>query len=140
MYKFSRGFTLIELMITVAIIGILAAVVYPNYTESVNKGRRSECKSAILQTATLLERFYTTNNTYSATMADIGGKAFSGNSANASACTLTIAPFDVADTTLRNGFIVTGTPTRTDAKCGNLTLAHQGGKTESGTESIAYCW
>ncbi len=63
------GFTLIELMIAVMIIGILAAVAYPSYQDSINKSRRAEGKSALLKAAQVLERWYTDNNTYGNTPA-----------------------------------------------------------------------
>lgn len=59
-----EGFTLIELMITVAIIAILAAVAIPSYRDSVWKGKRGEAKAAILRTMQTEERWYTQNNAY----------------------------------------------------------------------------
>lgn len=59
-----RGFTLIELMIVVAIIAIIAAVAVPAYTKSIWKGKRGEGKAAILKALQAEERYYTQNNTY----------------------------------------------------------------------------
>lgn len=62
--KKEGGFTLIELMIVVAIIGILAAIAYPSYQNSVEKSRRTDGKSALSGLAGAMERHYTTNSTY----------------------------------------------------------------------------
>lgn len=58
----SRGFTLIELMITVAIVGILAAMAFPFYQEHINKARRSEAMSALTNAAAAYERFRAAGN------------------------------------------------------------------------------
>ena len=57
--KLQKGFTLIELMITVAIIGILASVAYPSYREYVNKSRRVQAKTTFVAAQQWMERFYT---------------------------------------------------------------------------------
>jgi type IV pilus assembly protein PilE len=62
--RHSRGFTLIELMIVVAIIAIIAAVAVPSYRDSVWKGKRGEAKAALLKTLQAEERAYTANNAY----------------------------------------------------------------------------
>ena len=62
--KQSAGFTLIELMITVAIVGILAAIALPSYNQYIARGKRAEARVALLQAEGWLERFYTENNTY----------------------------------------------------------------------------
>ena len=60
----ARGFTLIELMIAVAIIALLAAIAYPSYQDSIWKAKRAEAKAAIFKALQAEERFYTQNNTY----------------------------------------------------------------------------
>ncbi len=64
MRKRQTGFTLIELMIAVAIVGILAAIAVPSYQESVMKSRRTDAKGALMSLANAMERHFTENNTY----------------------------------------------------------------------------
>ena len=59
-----RGFTLIELMIVVAVIGILSAIAYPSYQEFVAKGRRADGKATLLMAQQWMERFYSENYSY----------------------------------------------------------------------------
>ena len=59
-----RGFTLIELMITVAIVGLLAAVALPSYSQYIARGKRAEVRAEVLKSEGWLERFNTENNRY----------------------------------------------------------------------------
>lgn len=77
-----RGFTLIELMIVVAIVGILAAVVMPGYRNYVLESQRQDTMGKLLQVAQLQERFYLNNVTYTLTMGNVaGGLGFTVNGA-----------------------------------------------------------
>ena len=96
------GFTLIELMITVAIVGILAAVAYPAYTDQIRKGRRAECRIGLLQSMQQQERYYSQFNTY--VSFDEGAtnsktKAFSGETLANSACKIKATTCAVGDLT-----------------------------------------
>jgi prepilin-type N-terminal cleavage/methylation domain-containing protein len=59
-----NGFTLIELMIVVMIVGVLAAIAYPSYQDSVTKSRRADAKSALLELSVFMERLYTATGCY----------------------------------------------------------------------------
>lgn len=72
MRKITRGFSLMELLIVIVIVGILAAIAYPNYTRYVERAKRTEAKAALLQIATNQERFYLQNNTYTDDMTKLG--------------------------------------------------------------------
>jgi len=73
-----EGFSLIELMIAVTIVGIITAVALPTYTEHVQRTRRSDGQAALLSLAARVEHFYTENNTYvGATPAAVGASATS---------------------------------------------------------------
>ena len=67
-----RGFTLIELMVVVAIIALLAAIAYPNYRDSVRRANRAEGQALLAEAMARQERFFSNNNTYTADMTDLG--------------------------------------------------------------------
>jgi type IV pilus assembly protein PilE len=62
--KKETGFTLIELMIAVAVVGILASIAYPSYTDHVRKARRADAQGALMGLSNAMERFFTQNSTY----------------------------------------------------------------------------
>ncbi len=69
------GFTLIELMMVIAMVGVLAAIAFPSYTEMVEKGRVAEAKSDISAMMQTIERYYVGNNDYPNSLADIGANS-----------------------------------------------------------------
>ena len=72
MRKYMRGVTLMELMIVLVIIGILAAVGYPSYTQYLAKAKRNEARSCLLQIATRQETVYLKENSFTTDMGKLG--------------------------------------------------------------------
>jgi len=68
----SRGFTLIELLVTVAIVTILATIAVTSYSSQIQKSRRTDARSALLDLAGREEKLFSTTNAYSATPSDLG--------------------------------------------------------------------
>ena len=132
--KVSRGFTLIELMIVVAVVAILAAIALPSYNDSVRKSRRGQAKADMLEIVQMLERRYTTNRTYVGI--DISGIDQSPREGTAR-YTLTLDPLTATTYTL------TAVPQggqANDTRCGTLTINQLGVKTISGSTSVEECW
>src|ERR1700694_2647712 len=76
-----KGFTLIELVVAMVIAAILAAIAIPAYSNYVRKARRAEAKTALLDLASLEERYFSTQNIYSASWSDLVYPAISNGSA-----------------------------------------------------------
>lgn len=136
-YRHQAGFTLIEVMIVVAIIGILSAVVYPSYVEYVKRGQRSEARTALLEAQQYMERYYAANSRYTSDAAGSVSPALpvrlQNVPANSPRYTLSVAA------TL-NAYTLTATLLGDD-KCGNLTLTNTGVKGRSATgPTIQDCW
>lgn len=137
--KHATGFTLMELMIVVAIVGILAALVYPSYTESVRKSRRSEAKTALSDLAARQEQYMTNNKTYASTLAQLGivTATTPGGWYTLSAPTATTT----IGTTI-TAYTLTAAPNNDqtrDTKCGSLTLTSTGVKGATGSLGRD-CW
>ena len=133
-HKNSLGFTLIELMIVVAIIGLLAAIGFPAYNKYVERGKRAEGRAHLMDTAALLERYYSDNNKYAT-----ADNTFAPPGINTASET---GKYNVSITTsgTYQTYTLTATPTFTDADCGNLTLDQTGTKGVSGSTSVSDCW
>lgn len=134
----SQGFTLIELMITVAIIAIISAVAYPSYTSYVVRAKRTECRTGVTQAMQQQERAYTQSNAYVTYTTSISLMNFSGDNAANSACTLT-AESCGAGIALGSCVLVRGTPAYVDPEVDQVTLRSDGTKSCTGTNS-AKCW
>ncbi len=128
----ARGFTLIELMITVAVVAILAAIAIPSYSEYVLRSRRAQAKADLVEIAQQLERFHTVQNTYAGMTLPFTQSPRDGTSrytislsgkATASAFTLQAVPATGQD----------------KDKCGTLTLDQAGRKTPTAAK-VAGCW
>lgn len=125
------GFTLIEAMIVVIIIGIVAAFAYPSYQEQAREGRRSEGRSALLELAQAQERFYTVNGSYATTIGTLNGVS----------ATTENSYYTLATT---GGSTFTGTATAagaqaSDSDCTSMTINHLGVKGGTGADS-SKCW
>ncbi len=135
-----QGFTLIELMVVVVIVAILMAIALPSYTDYVNKGRRSDAMSALLDVANRQEQFMLDRNTYTTTMTQLG---FAADPMFSPERHYNIDA--VADVTgIQVSYILTATPVATspqinDAKCTSFTLTSAGVKTATGT-LLNDCW
>ncbi|HTN32848.1 MAG TPA: type IV pilin protein [Marinobacter sp.] len=132
----ANGFTLIELMIVVAIIGIISAIAYPSYQSHVEKTRRSLASADLLELAQWMERRYATNFDYRATGGGAPTLPFTTSPRNASEPTAYNIAFD--GTVGRGSFKLVATPTSLQSgdKCGSLTVDNTGLK----GAGAADCW
>ena len=131
------GFTLIELMIVVAIVALLATVAYPAYTDSVRKARRSEARTALVTASQMMERYNTEKNTYAgATFGSGASDVYKAQSENGY---YTLSP----GTPTLNAYTLTATPAGPQKadKCGSFSLTQAGVRDVSGgTLTAADCW
>ena len=118
-----HGFTLIELMITVAIVALLAAVAYPSYTSHVKKSNRRAAQAQMLDIANRQQQFFLANRQYATTLGDLSYSLPSEVGARYGAA---IAANNGASPP---NFMITFTPSGAQASDGNLTLNSVGAKT-----------
>jgi type IV pilus assembly protein PilE len=131
------GFTLVELMIVVAIIGILAAIAYPSYDDYVKRGNRTEGQALLSDASARQERYFAQNNAYITSNGDIAKLGLNnGNRSETNKYTLTVSKVN-GD----GGYTLTAEQGFNDAKCGNLTLDALGKKDRTGSDkTVAECW
>ncbi len=140
------GFTLIELMVTVAIVAILATIATTSYTSQIQKSRRTDARSAVLDLAGREEKIFSTANTYSATPSDlgygagawpidIGSKYYNVSVASPDAVNQGAATYPT--------YLITATAINaqaSDTQCASLSVNQLGQQTSTGTGTAATCW
>lgn len=135
-----RGFTLIELMITVAIVGILAAVALPSYNQYIARGKRAEARAEILKAEGWLERYSTENNVYTSNPPT--------NNTNAAFTTRFTSIPSTGNANYSLSLVVTATAytmtaTRLNSMaadaCGNYVKTNFGSITYTGTLDVSKC-
>jgi len=130
--KNSYGFSLIELMIVIVIVAIITSIAYPSYRDQVRKTRRADAKSALLDAAAKMERYYTQFGRYSATLAN------SGIIATSPKAYYQITPGTIANQT----FILkaNGQGDQANDDCGILGINQAQNKTNSAGLTQNLCW
>lgn len=144
----SKGFTLIELMITLVIIGILSSIALPSYQEYIARGRRADAQTQLLAAQLWLERYYSVNFRYDqdsgGTAVNLSNQPFSESPAKGSGSGKS---YGITVSAARNSYTLTATRSGNMAndKCGNFTLSNTGvkalaSKPTGSTATLADCW
>jgi len=142
------GFTLVEMMITVLIVGILASIALPAYNGQIRKSRRTEARTALLDLAAREERFMAANNTYTASPAALGYTAFDVPVSNGYYKLDTPTNVTGGTATAPPTFTLTATPVTgkgqdKDKDCAKFTVDQTGkrsSKNSSNADSTDTCW
>jgi type IV pilus assembly protein PilE len=144
MKKTSTGFTVIELLIVLAILGTLLAIAIPSYQEYTRKAARAEAKGTMLDIAQMQERYFSNNGTYLAiaappAAAPTGWKNYSGGSASGSKYNISVAAGSTGS--LTTSFTITAAPITgySEPTCGTLSIESNGTK-GSNSGSGSPCW
>jgi len=131
-----RGFTLLDLLIAISIVGILAGIALPSYTAYVDRARRAEGRTTMLDAAQFMQRFYAANNTYVGATLPTGLQRSPANGPQA--YTIRVAAGVTA-----TGYTLEAVPQgpMSGDDCGTLTITSTGvrGRTGSG-ETLERCW
>ncbi len=135
--KGMSGFTLIELMIAVVIVGIIASIAVPSYQNYIRQSNRAVAKSILYENAQFMERFYTENNRYDQNIAGNAVAIPMTQSPRSGAAQYTIS-LQVANSTFTLRAIPNAGSSMAGDACGTLTLTHTGQQGAGG--SIAECW
>ena len=139
----SKGFTLVELIVTMVVVSILAAIAIPGYTSQIRKSRRTEARNAVLDAAAREERFFATHNTYSLTATDLGYGTFPAPVG--SYYTLSVQCPVAAAGGCAAGFTVTAVPPTTspqskDTACTAFMVDQTGLQTATPAANNTLCW
>ncbi len=135
MMKKIVGFSLLELMIVISIVGILTAIAIPNYSQYIVREKRFEAQAMLLRLSSALENFYTQNNTYvGASLEKLDIPATCANN-----------QYQLAITSVTgNNFLIIANPlgqqTKRDRLCGALTLNASNQEGITGAGDIRSCW
>lgn len=137
-----KGFNLIELMIVIAIVGILASIGYPLYKDQVDSTRRTDGKTRLLEVLEAQERFYSANNNYTTTLTSLGYAAATVPSEEgfygitAAQCA---GPIALTQCISLSAAPTAGGPQTSDG-CGTLSIDSRGNKGKTGALTLAKCW
>ena len=140
MHAKQKGLTLVELMVTVAVLAILATIAYPLYTQQAQKSRRTDARVALESIAQAQERFFTVNGTYSAALTALQLGPAVDTCADADTCTSVKGAYQI-DLTQPGGatsFLLTATPQgpQVGDDCTTMTVNQLGIRNGTGTG----CW
>jgi len=132
-----RGFTAIEVVIVVAIVGILAAIALPSYLSSIQKSRRSDAKSALVGAAGQLERYFTERGTYATATLGTGSTSVAPATSLNGYYNLSFA------SQTATSYMLSAAPTgaQNGDPCGSFTYTDQGVKgVNGGSKPVSDCW
>jgi type IV pilus assembly protein PilE len=137
----NSGFTLIEVVIVVVMLGVLMSIALPAYQDSMRKGRRADAKAGLMDAANRQERLMLDRRTYTDDMEDLG---FEDDPMLTEEQYYSIDAEACADGTIATCYVLTATPVaggvqEEDTKCTSLILDSTGAKTATGTLQ-AECW